>query len=274
LLPGLSSGYDPAGTNICVSGDPKCVDVVIKEMDRRFRPLARACDHGAIFSLAYLRTTEEYRRAMLTPGFFRDPSFVNFEDAVFAAYYFRAYDEWRSSLADSSRRSRVPRAWLVAFDAVRTREQPAAGDLYLGISAHINRDLAFVLDEIGLVRTDGSSRKDDHDKVNRFLERVTAPLIAEIERRFDDTVDSAKGTPGRIDRDALFQLIVAWREQAWRNAERLADAKSSLERRAVAQQIELSAEQTGVTLAATNRYNDDGTRLRRRTEYCAEHWND
>ena len=42
----------------------------------------------------------------------------------------------------------------------------------------------------------------------------------------------------------------------------------------MAQQIELSAEQTGLTLAAANRYNDDGTRLRRRTEYCAEHWND
>ena len=61
---GFTTGYDPTSANDCTSGRLKCVDAVIKEMDRRFRPLAQACDHNAMFSLAYLRTTEEYRRAI------------------------------------------------------------------------------------------------------------------------------------------------------------------------------------------------------------------
>jgi hypothetical protein len=34
-----------------------------------------------------------------------------------------------------------------------------SGDLLLGISAHVNRDLPFVLASLGLVAPDGTSRK-------------------------------------------------------------------------------------------------------------------
>ena len=63
-------------------------------MQRRFDPLAASCDHGSIFALAYLRTTQEYRRAIEDPTFFDDTPFVNHEDAVFAHLYFDAYDAW------------------------------------------------------------------------------------------------------------------------------------------------------------------------------------
>jgi hypothetical protein len=39
-------------------------------MTRRFNPLARSCSHKAVFSLTYLRTTEEYRRTVEEPTFF------------------------------------------------------------------------------------------------------------------------------------------------------------------------------------------------------------
>ena len=74
----------------------------------------------------------------------------------------------------------------------------AAGNLSLGINAHIQRDLPFVLAGIGLVKPDGSSRKPDHDRVNVFLNRVTDDLYAEIARRFDPTIDDAD-LPGAAD---------------------------------------------------------------------------
>src|SRR5918912_3882697 len=67
LLPGLATEYQPSSENDCAAGRTRCVDAVIREMRRRFDPLARACDHDAIFALTYLRTTEEYRRTIEDP---------------------------------------------------------------------------------------------------------------------------------------------------------------------------------------------------------------
>ncbi|HYZ82357.1 MAG TPA: DUF5995 family protein, partial [Solirubrobacteraceae bacterium] len=222
LLPGSPGlAYDPGSADECVSGKLNCVDKVIREMTRRFAPLASSCQHNAIFALTYLRTTEEYRGATTTPGFFEDPGFVNHEDAVFAAYYFRAYDDYASG-----RRAAVPAAWRVAFDAARDRTVSAQGNVFLGMNAHINRDLPYVLEGIGLVKPDGSSRKPDHDKVNEFLNRIGDEVFREIARRFDPTAVSAdNGT--LLDDWASFQIVPAWREQAWRYAEMLAATKGN-----------------------------------------------
>ena len=60
LLPGLTTEFDPSSENDCRAGRTRCVDAVIREMGRRFDPLAESCDHDSIFALAYLRTTEEF----------------------------------------------------------------------------------------------------------------------------------------------------------------------------------------------------------------------
>ncbi len=41
---------------ICELGKPRCINLVIREMQRRYKPLARQCDHDAVFALNYLRT--------------------------------------------------------------------------------------------------------------------------------------------------------------------------------------------------------------------------
>ena len=115
----------------------------------------------------------------------------------------------------------VPPAWRVAFDAARDRAVSANGNLLLGINAHVQRDLPFVLYSVGLVRPDGGSRKPDHDRVNRILNRVTDDIIAEVARRFDPSIEDTNA-PTTLDDFVLFQSIVSWREMAWRNAELLA----------------------------------------------------
>jgi hypothetical protein len=255
LLPGLTTGYEPSDANDCKAGRIQCVDAVIREMTRRFDGLAETCDHDAIFALSYLRTTEEYRRAATTPGFFEDPGFVNHEDAVFARYYFEAYDAW-----GRGERGEVPPAWRTAL---------GAADMLLGINAHIQRDLPFVLAEIGLVKPDGSSRKPDHDKVNEFLNKVSSDLIPEIARRFDPTIDDGD-LPTWIDDLATFQAVPAWRETAWRNAERLVAAGSGEERDQVAREIETYANSQALLIRSATAYGlfEDS---RARDAYCAVH---
>jgi hypothetical protein len=264
LLPGITTEYEPSSANDCAAGRTACVDAAIREMQRRFDPLARACDHNAIFSLTYLRTTEEYRRSIEDPTFFEDTRFVNHEDAVFAGYYFRAYDDWRAG-----RLSAVPRAWAIAFGSADQRAVSAAGNIALGINAHVQRDLPFVLAAIGMVKADGSSRKPDHDRVNEFLNRVADDLYPEIARRFDPTLDDSE-LPGTADNFAEFQIIPTWREIAWRNAERLVSAPSAEARAQVASDIEAYAASQARILRAVYQYGPLGNSTAR-DAYCAAH---
>lgn len=255
-LPATASDYDPSDLDDCRSGRIACVDKVIREMTRRFDGLAATCDHDSLFALAYLRTTEEYKRAAQTPGFFSDTAFVNFEDAVFARYYFQAYDAWhRGDVAGT------PPAWQVAFGAADRRSVKSSTNVLLGISAHINRDLAFVLWDIGLVKPDGTSRKADHDKVNDFLARVL--FYSEAKARFDPTLPEDGQTPGAIN------LVIGWREQAWRNAERLAAAEHDPVRLALVKaEIEEFAHAEALALQAAGVHGPLGSSASR-DAYCA-----
>jgi hypothetical protein len=268
VAPSLTTTYDPTSENLCTKGHVACVDAVVREMTRRFDGLAAKCGHDAIFSLAYLRTTEEYRRSIEDPTFFSDTNFVNHEDAVFADYYFRAYDAWHKGDVAST-----PPAWRTAFDAAAKRKVTGTGNMFLGMSAHINRDLPFVLASIGLVAPDGTSRKADHDKVNVFLNRVGATLIPELARRFDPTMDDGSVAGTTLDDSATIQMIVEWREQAWRNAERLVMATTASERAAVAKSIDDAAALEATTLVASYAYPPLQSSAARDT-YCAQHWSD
>jgi hypothetical protein len=264
LLPSLALPYDPTSPDDCIAGRSRCVDGTIREMTRRLDPLASSCDHNAIFSLTYLRVTEEYRRTIDEP-FFDDTSFVNYEDTVFAHYYFKAFDSWTAGRIDE-----VPQAWRVAFDAAARHAVSADGDLLLGINAHVQRDLPFVLYSLGLVAPDGTSRKPDHDRVDQVLNRVIEPLIAEIARRFDPTIDDTE-LPTSLDDATLFQTLVAWREKAWRNAEELATAPTPAARDVVAAQIENDAGSEARMIAAATAYPPLLGGSARRDAYCAIH---
>ena len=266
LLPGLSLPYDVTSSDDCVAGRVQCVDKTVREMTKRFNALASTCDHNAIFSLTYLRVTEEYRGTVDDPTFFTDTRFVNYEDGIFAHYYFFAYDAWKNGdTAD------VPPAWRIAFDAAGDHAVSANGDLLLGINAHVQRDLPFVLYSIGLVRPDGTSRKADHDRVNQILNRVTDDLIAEIARRFDPTIDDTN-LPTSVDDFALFQAIVSWRETAWRNAELLAQAATPEAREQVAEGIENYAASQAKAIRAATQYPPLLGGGAARDAYCATHW--
>jgi len=249
----------------CQMGTLQCVDSVVREMTSRFDSLAASCDHKAIFSLLYLRTTEEYRRTVATnPQFFRDPAYVNHEDSLFADYYFWAMD------ATGAKFAAVPLAWQIAMDAASRREVSGTGDLLLGMNAHINRDLPFVLAEKGLTHPDGSSRKPDHDKVNEILHRVTqGPVLDEAARRFDPSITSTDLPGTRLDNEVLFKLVTGWREQAWHHAVLLVDAPTSEVRQLVANEIEQVAAAEALTIKVANAYLPPLKSTTARDAYCA-----
>jgi hypothetical protein len=243
---------DVSEKTACELGEPRCVDLVIKEMNKRFRKLAKHCDHDAIFSVLYLRTTEKFRDTLDTIGY-ADPSSVIREDGLFAEFYFRAFDAFHAGKAD------VPPAWNIAFTAAQDRAVSSPGNALLGFNAHIQRDLPFVLYELHLRGTPVSH--EDHTLVNTFLAQVDA--TAEIVQRFDPTFDD------NADPVALFQLIVSWREQAFTNFVRLRDAASPEARAAVEADIEASAAAVALGIARSTAY-PPGTDSSARDAFCAQ----
>ena len=262
-LPPIAWQHEPSSSDECGAGRETCVEKWIRRMERQLDPLAESCSHQAVFTLAYLRTTEGFLRSSRTAGFYRDPSFVNHEASAFAALYFAAYDDWVAG-----RVGHVPPAWRTAFRAADDRSVSGSGDLLLGVSAHVNRDLPFALAEIGLVAPDGTSRKPDHDRVNVMLNQVIAPVLAEEAARFDPGMQTVP-TPFGLGYTGFMQTLQTWRETAWRHAEMLVSAPDDAARARVAAQIEAYAASTAAAIVAATRYVPPLTTSDARDRYCA-----
>jgi hypothetical protein len=261
LLPPTYMGVDTDSADLCVAGRIQCVDRVAKRLEQQVAGFG--CDHGAVFSLAYARTTEKVAAVERgDPAFFSDSPWLNHYDAVFADFYFTAWNDWQTT-------GSAPPAWKMAFDAAQRRQVSAAGNLLLGLSAHVNRDLPFTLYAIGLVAPDGSSRKPDHDRVNRILNMVISPLIDEIAARYDPSVRVAP--VGSLADFLEFQALPTWREEAWRNAELLASAPGPAARAVIAAAIEQSAATKAAALLTLTRYVPPLTTSAARDAYCSAH---
>jgi Family of unknown function (DUF5995) len=261
-LPPTYLGVDTDSSDACVAGQIQCVDKVARRLERQLSGLG--CDHNAIFSLAYARTTEmiaEVERDQ--PAFFADTPWLNHYDVTFADMYASAWNSWQTSHT-------APEAWKIAFDAADHERVSAAGNLLLGMSAHVNRDLPFTLYAIGLVAPDGSSRKPDHDRVNAILNMVIEPLIDEIATSYDPSVRVLPD--GESLQDLLeFQLLPAWRQQAWNDAERLTDAPDAAARATIAADIEQSAADEARTLRSLTAYLPPVTTAAARDSFCQAH---
>ena len=267
-LPGWTDEYVPSSDNDCVAGKPSCLRHTRKELGRILSETGKSCSHNAVFALAYTRITQTYAWSLESPGYFEDERYLNHMDAVFARYYTDAYYSYRSG-----NRADVPQSWLTAFDAARDKRVTGVGDLMLGMNAHINRDLPYVLAGVGLVRPDGSSGKADYDKVEQFLNDASKAMMAEAAARFDPTLDDVADPLGAAY-GTIFQIISAGRENAWRNAEALVTAPTAEARALVAANIEAQANALAQGILLAQSYAPPLTSTTSRDAYCKLHQGD
>jgi hypothetical protein len=173
------------------------------------------------FALLYLRTTEGMRDAN-NDGEFSDPQFWDTEVIpTFADYYLDAYAAWRRGDPGA-----VDPAWRIAFRA-NPDKLTCTQLLYLGINAHVNNDLAFMIEDMGARYT-----YPDHKHVDDVLAFRTRPVVyPEIQRELCPGLFSETVPPG-ADAD-----IFAWRQLAWDNAQRLLAAPTPRDRERIARQI-------------------------------------
>lgn len=261
LFAPLPTPYTPYTGSICQSGDPQCIVDVIAEMEQRLTPLAQSCNHDAIFSLAYLRVTQNVKAAA-DSGYFRDRSWLTQIDAVFANRYFQTLDAWRSG-----DRSSIPAAWKTALTSADDHSMSGLGDFMLGMNAHINNDFPYVLAEVGLTGADGVSHKDDHNAYNDRLDALYHPVFDEETARFDPMFN--KIDVGPVDDFVVSAIMRGWREIVWRHAEALAHARTPAMRRLIGAEISAYAEAQAQLIRAIPIFRSGFSPTR--DAYCAAH---
>lgn len=259
VLPPIPVPHTPYVGPTCTDGSPDCIDATIERMEKRLAGLAESCHHESVFSLAYLRVTEDVRAAS-DEGYYDDPVWLAQVDAVFAEQYFDAMAAW-----DAGNRAAVPQAWRIALQAAEDRSVSGLGNFMLAMNAHINRDFSYVLAEVGLTGPDGTSHKADHNAYNTRLDALYAPVFAEEAARFDPTFDDIDAGP--LEETAAGAIMRGWREMVWRNAEQLVLAKNPLQRLLARQVIENYA----TTQALLIRQVFAIPNSTKRDAWCAEH---
>jgi hypothetical protein len=262
LLPALPTAQNPQPGPVpgCKRPSPACIDAEVTQLANLRAWMG--CDHRGVFATTYLVLTEALRDTVRRePRFFADPEYLYYEDALFADLYFRSVDR-------GARGQPVPEAWQIAFDTAARGDANAGQDMLLGINAHVQRDMPFVLAHLGLRRPDGTSRKLDHDKVNEVLQRAYGPVVETIARDYDPLLYTTNASWNPLDDVGGLELVKTWREGVWRNAERLLNAQSASERQQVAQSIEDNAAAWARQIAGPQ---VPGYRAQR-DAYCAAHF--
>ena len=165
------------------------------------------------FNHLYLRVTLAVRSAV-TSTTFRDPSFLERLDVVFANLYFDAV------AAGDADPPAAPPAWRPLFES---RHQPGLLSIQFalaGMNAHINRDLpagiVATYEAAGGAPGPSGARRDDFVKVNDLLEMVETQIKGEFSTGIVALVDSVAG---EVDDAVAMWNVRAAREAAWTNAE-------------------------------------------------------
>ena len=260
LLAALPTRPMPYTGTTCPSGQDACIGSVVTTMQQRLAPLAASCSHHAIFSLAYLRVTENVRDAV-NSGFFDDRVWLRRLDAEFAQMYFDTMDRWRAG-------GQVDPAWQVALGAADERRMTGLGDFLLNMNAHINNDFPLALNVVGLADTTGS-HKSDHNRYNQRLDGLYSPVFAEEAARFDPTFDDIDVSTA--EETAAGLIMRGWREAVWRNAEALAHARTPLERMLVRQWIRTYARAQADLITAIPIFRAGPAQEQARDTWCRTH---
>ena len=225
-------GPQPHPVRNCRRATIGCVDLLARRLHRQWQRFDRRCDHRAVTAYSYLQITRGLRADLAAPrpGLIRHRRYMTYLITAFSNRYFNAFRNWREG-------GPVAEGWRVAFETAAEGDANAGQDVLLFSNVHVQHDLPFVLEKIGLRAPGGASRKPDHDAVNEVNARVFNPIQDYIAAHYDPTFDEIDGGPSPLDEIGTLELVKSWREQAWRSAERLLAAESPQERAEVVARI-------------------------------------
>jgi hypothetical protein len=214
-----------------------------------------------VISYSYLQITRGLRRDMKRPpGLVRHRRWMGYLITTFSNRYFDAFRNWNRGLP-------VAESWRTTFEAAADGDYQAGQEVLLFSNAHVQHDLPFAYEEMGIETRSGRARKPDHDAVNEINARVFDGIEKHIAAHYDPSFSLIDIPVVPLEEIGTLELVKLWRENAWRSAERLVAAKSQAERDAVVAQIDRTANAWAELISSTS-FPGYGAA---RDEWCASH---
>jgi len=179
---------------------------VLADTIEELRSAALAADDATgYFPAMYARVTQRIDRAA-TDGQFGDGERMATFARTFAGYFLRP----RAGTPP------VPGSWTAAWDVGADGKLLIVQHLLLGINAHVNHDLPWVVVDLADERGEIDGLRSDFDAVNDILEQTMPDVLRDLGRasRWVNVAANAGGS-----RAFGFSLRTA-RDQAWRTATR------------------------------------------------------
>lgn len=233
LLPPAPSGtqVQPTPVRHCRRAAIACVDGLARRLRRQWQRFDSTCDHRAVIAYSYLLITRGLRRdlARPQPELIRHRRWMTYLITTFSNRYFTAFRDYAAGQP-------VPEAWRITFSAADEGDANAGQDVLLFSNAHVQHDLPFALEQMGLRTRFGASHKRDHDAVNAINATVFDPIEKYVAAHYDPSFQLFD-LPVPVEELGVLEVIKAWREGAWRQAERLLNVNGAGERREVVEQI-------------------------------------
>ncbi len=145
-------------------------------------------------------------------------------------------------------------AWAVAYDSVDAEGMPPVQHALLGLSAHINYDLALGIHATIVEHGHADDRailaryKHDHDHVNALLEASISEAFQRLIKRHRCATSAWLGRASRLTRWFTMELLARWRSRVWAEVEALLGARTKAQRARVVRRIGARAGRIGAVL--------------------------
>ena len=139
--------------------------------------------------------------------------------------------------------------------------------MLLGINAHVQNDMPFVLAQLGL-RDRKRRRRESPTTTGSTTCSASGyeDVVGAVRDRYDASMALTNPPGVPADDVAGLEMVRQWREKVWRNAERLVNARTDAERAAIAADIQSYAAEWARGIAAAPFPGYRATR----DAYCAQ----
>ncbi len=229
-------------------------NIVLSRMQQQLQSWEEHNDARLIFLTCYQMMTTNVLAAIANQTF-EDNIWVKRLMENFAEVYFQALQHYE-------RQETCPQVWKVAFSVSPLSKAHAIQNLLLGVNAHINYDLVFVLAQLlqeewnALSSPQRQLRYRDHCRINTIIYETIDSVQDQVIERFSPHFDIIDRLMGPLDEWLTAKLIAEWRDEVWNLALALLEEVEESQVKEMSQKIERQAlQKTNTILLMTGGFN-------------------
>lgn len=228
---------------------PTDADQARAALDYVAEALLRANDEHAAFPDIYAVITRRVADEVARPdGPFQEPAWISQLAGRFCSRYLETL---RWAMAGSPQDTS---AWASAYATEGAAEMPPVQHALLGLSAHINHDLAIGIHATIVARGHARDRekiaryKHDHDYVNKLLEAAIPEAFDRLIERHHCATTWWLDRAGWLTRWCTMELLTRWRARVWIEVEALLATRTRAQHARVLRRIAARAARIGLLL--------------------------